>query len=146
MEVVMARFRGIRSLTAGAGLAIGSLALVASTAGAATVPSLTATPNTHLINHQVVEVAGAALPAGAHLYVAECLRSATSEAGCDLTTAVAVTITAKGLLRNTNFTVTTGAVGPGKCGTTKRNANHCRLVIGSGTGTAYAGVDISFTG
>jgi hypothetical protein len=134
----------MRSLAGGAVLAVGTLALMATSAGALGAAVLKATPNTALTNHQVIVVSGTGLPKKADLYLAECHAGATGPTGCDLTTDVVVTTSAKGVLAKTNFTVVTGAVGNGKCGTDTKNQRGCFIVIGTGTGTAYAAADISF--
>lgn len=140
----MAKFRNASSLVSGVGLAVGTLALMASTAGALGGPILKATPNTDLHNHQVIVVSGSGLPKKADLYVAECHEGAKSESGCDVATSVPVTISAKGVLPNTHFTVVTGAVGNGTCGASQKTERGCFLVIGTGKSTFYAAAEISF--
>ncbi len=135
----MARYRRAAMLVSSVGLAIGSLVVGVSAAGAAGT-TLTAKPNTKLVNDQVVKVKGQGFTPNDHVFLIECLATATGESGCDLSTATAVTIAANGKLPATSFMVVTGKIGTGKCGTTKGNIKKCVInagnVSGGDTGTA----------
>jgi Neocarzinostatin family len=141
----MTLIRGLRTITLTLGVVAVSLLVLASSASAATA-TLKVKPNSGLKNDQKVAVTGSGLPKSDSLYLAECLKTAKSTAGCDLSTATAVTTTVKGKLAKTSFTVVTGKVGTGKCGTTKKNADNCMIVIGTATGTLYASAPIAFKG
>jgi hypothetical protein len=133
-------------IVGGIALALSTLALVASTAGAATAPTFKVTPDKGLTNGQSVAVSGKGFPKSTTLYLVECLKTATTEAGCDISTATAVDISASGAIpKGTTFKVVSGKVtSTGKCGTTKGNAKGCAVVIGSISGTDYGAVVIDF--
>jgi hypothetical protein len=139
----MASRHGFAAVAAGFAAAACSLVLFASSASA-TGATMKAVPNTGLSNGSVVKVKGSGFPASTQLYLVECLKSATTEAGCDISTATAVTTTASGVLPKTKFTVVTGTVGTGKCGTSSSNEGKCVIVAGDISGTEYAAAKITF--
>lgn len=123
-------------------LALGGLvAFGVSSAGAAA--SLTITPNTGLTSDQEVVITGAGFPASTGLYAVECVATATTEAGCDISTATPVTSNADGTLPSTNFFVQVGTIGSGTCGTTSTDAT-CAIAVGTSTGLLYADATITF--
>lgn len=125
------------------GLALGSLALVAPSAGA-TGTILHATPSAKLTNGQTVMVKGSGFTPGDHVYVLECLRTASGASGCDLSTLKPVVITAAGKLPATAFKVATGTIGNGTCGTTKANHAACAINAGNSSGGDSGTVPIFF--
>ncbi|HXQ43772.1 MAG TPA: hypothetical protein VN816_03965 [Acidimicrobiales bacterium] len=103
---------------------VGSM-LVVGTLGVGTVaakgaPTLMPRPDTKLVGGELIHLQGDNWPADdGNLVAWECDSSAhpTSAAYCDNATAVAVGSNGKGKLKYSAFTVTTGAVGDGMCGT-----------------------------
>ena len=122
-------------------------ALVAASLSGATpalaAATMTVTPSTGLAAGQVVQVTGSGLPAGAEVAIVECTATATTQAGCDVTNAVLVATDASGAIPTTPFTLTTGTVGNGTCGTSAADLT-CVLAIGSLTGTTLAYQPITF--
>src|SRR5579872_7457126 len=113
---MMARMHKARPAVAAALVVIamtGGGLLSSSLAGAKTVPHLVVTPASGLKNGSKVRVTGTGFKAGDTVYVVECLAHATGAAGCNIAGAVPVTISSKGVLPLTKFTVTTGTVGTG---------------------------------
>src|ERR1035438_41278 len=80
-------------------------------ASAAATPKLVVTPSTGLTNKKFVFVSGTGFKARDSVYITECQANAKGEAGCDIYTAVPVTITSKGVLPKTKFKVFTGTIG-----------------------------------
>jgi Neocarzinostatin family len=120
-------------------------ALTATMAGAKTTPHLVVTPVSGLKNGSKVRVSGTGFTPHDTVYVVECLARATGSTGCNITGAVPVTITAKGVLHMTGkFTVTTGTVGNGTCGTKKSNLKSCAISAGNATGGDSAVARIQF--
>jgi len=95
---------------------------------------LVVTPATGLSNGEAVKVTGSGFTPNDQLYLIECLASSTNQAGCDLASATPVTVSSKGTLPLTSFTVITGTIGNGKCGTTSANADACAVNAGNPTG------------
>lgn len=118
----------------GAGAASVSSNKVIPKASAGGARILVITPSSGLANGQTVKVSGSGFTPKDSLYLIECLQTSTSQTGCDLTTATPVTVSAKGTFSATSFTVVTGAIGTGKCGTTKANADACAINAGNPTG------------
>jgi hypothetical protein len=122
---------------------------VLTVAGVASAKSATMTvkPDSNLHNNQKVVITGSGFRARTTVYLVECLRTSTTDAGCDLSNVVSVTTTTKGALPKTKFTVVAGTIGNGTCGTTKGNANDCRIAAGNETEKGpvqFASVRISF--
>ena len=140
----MMKHRGALMSLSTLAVAAGSLALVAAPAGAAGT-TLTAKPNANLTNGQSVTVKGTGFTPKDHVYLIECLRTATGEAGCDLSTATAVTVKADGNIPPTAFKVVTGKIGNGTCGTTKANHADCAINAGNISGGDTGTVNIAFT-
>ncbi|HEY5265327.1 MAG TPA: neocarzinostatin apoprotein domain-containing protein [Acidimicrobiales bacterium] len=110
----------------------------------ALVPTVSATPATGLKSGGSVTITGSNFTAGLSVYAVECLASATGQSGCDLATATPVTVGTDGTLPSTTFTVTTGAVGTGTCGTTAANAKDCVINVATATGTDAGTTPIAF--
>jgi hypothetical protein len=93
-------------------------------AGATGTPTISITPNTGLVNMQSVQVTGSGftpnLTQGSTAAV-ECLATATTSAGCDSADYVLVTSDANGIV-SFSFTVRTGTIGNGTCGTSATDA------------------------
>jgi hypothetical protein len=101
-------------------------------------------PTTKLKNGSKVKVSGTGFKVGDHVYVVECLANSTSEAGCDLKTLKAVTITGSGVLRAFSFKVLTGKIGNGTCGTKASNLKSCSISVANATKGDSARVRITF--
>lgn len=131
-------------------IVLGGLSVAgALSAGAATVslPSITVTPNVGLTNGEVVSISGTGFsPNEASLAAVECNISATSVAGCNTSSIDPITVNASGDIAATSFTVETGTIGNGACGTSPETAN-CLISIGStATDTVVAYASINFSG
>ncbi len=130
--------------------ALGFVLLVAANvaggwASAATVqPHIVVTPSAGLRNGETVRVRGAGFKPHDSVFIVECLATAKGEAQCDVSTVVAVTINAKGLLPLTRFKVKTGKIGAGRCGTTPRNVRACAVSVGNMRGKDSTSARITF--
>ncbi|MGA7835591.1 MAG: neocarzinostatin apoprotein domain-containing protein [Acidimicrobiales bacterium] len=101
----------------------------------ATGPGVSVTPSTGLTNGQSVTITGSNFTPGDSVYAVECLLTATTEAGCDTSTATPISVSATGALPSTTFKVATGAIGNGTCGTTATNYASCIIEVATLTGT-----------
>lgn len=103
-------------------------------------------PATGLKNGEKVTVSGSGFTPKDSIYLVECLANASGQNGCRLPTSIPtpITITSKGILPTTTFTVSTGTIGSGKCGTTKANAAACAISAGNATGGDTAQAIITF--
>lgn len=125
-------------------LVLGGVALYGvATAGAASAPTITVTPNTGLTGGEKVVITGSGFTAGASLDAVECIATATTVAGCAIGSAVPITANADGTLPSTNFFVQTGTIGNGTCGTSATDAT-CAIAVGTSTGTVEAHATITF--
>ena len=106
--------------------------------------ALVVTPSTNLTKGQKVSVSGSGFTPNDQVYLVECLLKATGQNGCDVATATPVTITAKGVLPPTAFSVVTGVVGSGTCGTNASNLKACALSAGNASGGDSAVAPIVF--
>jgi Neocarzinostatin family len=107
----------------------GLTALGTATASAAPVPAVViATPSAALANNGVVAVTGTGFAASTAYDIVECVAGATSLIGCNTSNLVAVTTSISGAIASTNYTVTTGAIGNGTCGTASIN-DTCQLDV-----------------
>jgi hypothetical protein len=109
-------------------------------------PGVSLTPSTGLVNGQSVTVAGSGFTAGDTVYAVECLATATTEAGCDTSTAAPLTVSSTGQLSSTYFKVVTGKIGTGSCGTTAANYASCIIEIANTNGTDRGVATIDFVG
>jgi len=103
-----------------------------------------AAPATGLKNGSKVRVSGTGFKVGDHVYVVECLATSTSQAGCDLKTLKAVTITGSGVLHAFFFKVVTGKIGNGTCGTKASNLRSCSISVANASKGDSARVRIAF--
>lgn len=139
--------RTIRTLAVAALLSTGIVAsglINVTGATAATKPKLVVTPSTGLTNKKYVFVSGTGFKPKDSVYITECQANAKGEAGCDIDTALPVTITAKGVLPKTKFQVITGTIGNGKCGTAASNLKKCAVSAGNASGGDSAVFKIVF--
>ena len=90
-----------------------------------------ASPVTGLRNRSKVHVSGTGFKPGDLVYVVECLTNVKNQAQCDLKTLKPVKITAKGVLPGFTFTVVTGKIGTGTCGTKASNLKSCAISVGN---------------
>ncbi|MGC8499176.1 MAG: neocarzinostatin apoprotein domain-containing protein [Acidimicrobiales bacterium] len=109
-----------------------------------TTPSVTVSKNSGLKNGQTVTVTGSGFTPGDSVYAVECLKGATGQSSCDLTTATAITVNTDGTLPSTSFTVVTGAVASGTCGTTAANARNCVIAVANISGGDAGEAPIAF--
>jgi hypothetical protein len=90
-------------------------------------PAITISPSIGLITNQQVTIHGTGFaPGQASLEALECTQTATSTAGCSALS-VPLSVTTAGQFTST-FTVTTGVIGNGTCGTTSTDAA-CQIFI-----------------
>jgi len=118
----------------GAGTRSAASKKVTPKASTTTTRVLVVTPSTGLSNGETVKVTGSGFTPKDQLYLIECLATSTNQTGCDVASATPVTVSSKGTLPVTSFTVITGTIGNGKCGTTSANANACAINAGNPTG------------
>jgi hypothetical protein len=97
--------------------------------------SVTLTPDTGLVNGTVVAVTGSGFTAGDSLYILECPKNTVSLADCATDDAVAMTVGPTGVLTPAKFTVLSGHVGSGTCGTSEADLNGCYLTVSTTTST-----------
>lgn len=122
--------RIMTNIAIGALLVAGLASLGVTTASAAT-PVITATPNTGLVNGSTVTVTGTGFMANEQLYALECAATATSAAGCDLSTVSAVVSSATGAF-STTVTVVTGTITASTtCGTSSSDLTACDISVGT---------------
>ena len=98
----------------------GALAAMTTCGQVSSLPTLMARPDAKLVSGKVISIEGSNWPADdTHLVAWECDSSAhpSSPAYCDADGALPDSSNGKGNLRYRAFTVTTGAVGDGTCGT-----------------------------
>jgi hypothetical protein len=109
-------------------------------------PGVSLTPSTGLSNSQSVTIAGSGFTAGDNVFAIECLATATSEAGCDTSTATPMTVSELGTLPATYFKVVAGKVGTGSCGTTAANYADCIVEVANASGADRGVATIDFVG
>jgi hypothetical protein len=107
-------------------------------------PKLVVTPATGLKSGDTVKASGTGFTPNDSVYLVECLVTATGEGGCDTATLKAVTITSTGVLPSTTFTVITGSIGNGTCGTTTSDLKNCGVSAGNANGGDSAVAPIVF--
>ncbi|MGB8179733.1 MAG: neocarzinostatin apoprotein domain-containing protein [Acidimicrobiales bacterium] len=127
--------------TLGVALSSGLGTVVASAAGG---PKLTVTPSTNLHSGEKVKVSGTGFKPGDSVYIVECLITAKGESNCDILNTVPATISKTGALAKSTFTVSTGKIGNGKCGTTAANLKDCAVSVGNISGGDSAVLRIAF--
>jgi hypothetical protein len=110
----------------------------------ASTRKLVVTPSTNLVKGQRVTVTGSGFTPHDQVYLVECQVKATGQNGCDVATATPVTISATGVLPATAFSVVTGTVGSGTCGTKTTNLKACAISAGNATGGDSAVAPIAF--
>jgi hypothetical protein len=123
-------------------LVLGGLASLGAVSASAAGPAITVTPNTGLSAGQVVSVVGTGYTPGLSLFAIECLATATSITGCDTATATPATESATGTF-TVAFSVVTGTVGTGTCGTTSANLT-CIIEVADQAQTNEAAAPITF--
>lgn len=113
-------------------------------ASAAAKPKLVVTPSARLTNKKFVLVSGTGFKPKDTVYVVECQATTKGENGCDINTALPVTISAKGVLPKTKFKVLTGKIGNDRCGTAASNLKSCAVSAGNISGGDSAVFKIVF--
>jgi hypothetical protein len=130
-------------------ISVGSTATGANVAGASinfsTGPGVAISPSTGLTNGASVTITGSGFADGDSVYAVECLETATSEAGCDTSTATPIAVSSTGTLPSTTFKVVAGTVGTGTCGTTATNYDGCIIEVANlaDTDVGFATIDFS---
>ena len=112
----------------------------------ATGPRGKVTPNTQLTNGQVVIVTGKHFSAGDNVYIVECNSSVmtTGIDACNTQTDIGgAMITRKGLVPATTYTVLTGTIGNGSCGTSRADRK-CYIAISNTSINQIATVEVFF--
>ena len=122
----------------------GALSIADAGAAAKAKPALTVTPSIGLHNGTTVRVTGKGFKPHDLLFIVECVRSATGQAGCSILAPVSVTANARGVLPTARFKVFTGKVGTGRCGTSAGTLKSCAISIGNITGRDTAVAPIVF--
>jgi len=111
-----------------------SAGLIVATTGSAVAatPKGKVVPNKNLTNGETVTASGTGYTPGETVYVVECNNTVgtSGEAACDLSDFVQVTANSKGKVPPTKFSVFTGTVGNGTCGTSKSDKD-CYIAISS---------------
>ena len=125
-----------------------SLAIVVGAAGPAlaTGPKGKVTPNTLLANDQVLIVTGKHFSAGENVYIVECNSSVmtTGIDACNTQSDIGgATTTRKGLVPATTYTVLTGVIGNGSCGTSRADRK-CYIAISNSSINQNALVEVFF--
>ena len=140
------RFRASLGVVLMAGVIMAGGVLGVGTASAKMTPKLLVKPATGLKNHEMVTISGTGFKPGDTVFLVECLRKATGQAGCNTPAPMPplVTISSTGVLRATKFRVVTGKVGNGTCGTKKVNLSRCDLSAGNALGADSATYPIVF--
>ncbi len=130
----------------GGGVRSGASNKVVPKASSANARLLVVTPSTGLHSGEKVKVSGSGFTPKDSIYLVECLATATGQNGCQLPNSIPtpITVTASGALPTTTFTVSTGNIGNGKCGTTAANAAACAISAGNATGGDTAQAIIKF--
>jgi hypothetical protein len=100
--------------------------------------SITVSPATALTNDASVTVTGSGFTAGDSLYILECPKNTVTIADCDTNDAVTETVGPTGALTPEKFSVLSGWVGSGSCGTSEADLNGCYLTVGTLTNTDQA--------
>jgi hypothetical protein len=121
-------------------LAVGALGV--GTAGAKLAPVVMPRPDTKLVGGETIHLQGVNWPADDTTLVAwECDSAAhpVNPAFCDSAGAVPVSSNSKGKLTHSTFTMTTGVVGGGSCGTSSADKT-CYLAVYDTSDTAVHAV------
>ena len=127
-----------------AGVLVADATITFATAPTSAGPSITVTPATGLKNGQTVTITGSGFVAGDSLFAVECLTTATSAADCNTAGATPITANSDGTLPSTTFTVKTGTIGSGACGTTAANAHGCAITVATIAGADAGAAPIGF--
>lgn len=135
LRIALSAFIGATLLVVGGAVSV---------AGAASSPKLVVTPSTNLKNNQVVKVSGSGFKAKDTVYLVECLNTAKGQSQCNTLGAVPVTITSKGVLPTTKFSVLAGKIGNGACGTKATNLKSCDISAGNQSGGDSTSMRIAF--
>jgi hypothetical protein len=122
-----------------------AIAVAASGPAMATAPRARATPNKQLTAGQVLKVTGKGFSPDQVMFVVQCNRdvAAYGEDACNINNYVEVTTTRKGLVPAIMFTVQTGTVGNGTCGTSKVDRK-CYIAISTADLSQHANAEVFF--
>jgi hypothetical protein len=129
-------------------MAVGGSALAggfSASAATAVVPTMHVSSSIGLSNNQKISITGSGFtPNESSLVAVECDGLTTTAANCDVSSPVPLTVNASGDVAPTSFTVSTGPVGTGTCGTSATDST-CLVAIGEiATGTLVTVASISF--
>jgi hypothetical protein len=122
-----------------------AIAVAASGPAMATHPRAKATPNKQLAAGQVLKVTGKGFSPDQVMFVVQCNRDVAEfgEDACNTDNYVEVTTTRKGLVPTTMFTVQTGVIGNGTCGTSNADRK-CYIAISTEDLSQYANAEVFF--
>ncbi len=139
----MSKVSTARTVRGGA-LVVGVAAISLSLAGAAFAsgPTAKVSPNKKLTNGKVVKVTGKGYTKSDTIYIVEC-SSIGSASACDTSNVAVAQSDSKGKIPATSFTVHTGTIGNGTCGTSASDAT-CYLAVSNQGGTAVSFPKITF--
>jgi hypothetical protein len=128
-------------------VALMALSLVGSVEASAVttpMPSITISPGIALTSNQSVTITGSGfLPNEASLVALECVATAKTTAGCNVSPVNSLVVNATGDFTST-LSVTTGTIGNGSCGTTESNSTCLIAIESQTTSTFIAHAAISF--
>ena len=134
------------SVTRGGFIVLGAAALALAVSGSAmAAPVAKAKPYRGLTNNQVVTVSGSGYAAKEQLLILQCNKNAATgdKNACDTSNILSVTTNAKGQVPPTKFTVHTGTIGDGTCGTSKTD-RQCYIPVSNTSSTDFALASITF--
>jgi Neocarzinostatin family len=122
-----------------------AIAIAASAPAMASGPRAKPMPNKQLTAGQVLTVTGRGFPPYLTMYIVQCNRDVATfgEDACNINNYVQITTTRKGLVPATLFTVQTGAIGNGSCGTGTRDRK-CYIVISTEDLTQHGRGEVLF--
>ncbi len=142
----MRRFRIVGLVLSSVSLFV-SVFMAGSSMASATqaVGTATVTPLTGIVNGTHLSVSGSGWTPNASMAITECLRGSTSSAQCDINLShiTLFTVSSDGTFSQ-SFRATTGAVGPGHCGTLS-TLNSCDVSIGYATLSSTVGVAVNIS-
>jgi hypothetical protein len=118
--------------------------LCVTTAAATATPKVVVKPATGLTKGKIVKVTGSGFKPDDQVFLVQCLKNATGQNQCDISTATSATIAGTGVRPSTTFKVVTGKVGNGTCGTKISNLKNCVINVGNVSGSDAASTPIDF--
>jgi hypothetical protein len=120
---------------------------MSSQAAFALTPTVTVTPNTNLLNKQVVTVKGVNFAKNVSpIYVVECNPKVTTQKqnACNLSGVVVTKSSATGVVGPVKFTVHTGTIGTGTGAAPCDHLHPCLITVSNASGTTHGIAKITF--